>query len=87
MSVNHQPESCQRPGCAFSRAYRLHPSGGYRRQRHCSPECYVWSRRAFGASAAGNVTEASELMELVKLLDARQDPRERVPDVFTEFRP
>lgn len=87
MSAGNQPHVCQRFGCKFSRSYRKHPAGGYRRQRHCSPECYVWCRRALGATEAGNGIEAAKLLELEKLLDARTNPRERVPEIFTDFRP
>lgn len=74
--------TCQRPGCEFPRGYRQHPSGGYRRQRHCSAECYVAERRAHGALAAGNGDEAAKLLQLIALLDARKSPQERVPEVF-----
>ncbi|MFD8262334.1 hypothetical protein ACFV19_26190 [Streptomyces griseoluteus] len=74
--------TCQRRGCNFPRSYLPHPEGGYRRQRHCSAECYVAERRAHHALAAGNGDEAAKLLEIIALLDARKSPLERVPDVF-----
>lgn len=75
--------TCERQGCRFPRSYRQLPAGGgYRRQRHCSAECYVVSRRAHGALAAGNGEEAAKLLQLFARLDARRSPRERVPEVF-----
>ncbi|MFF0837477.1 hypothetical protein ACFYWF_31580 [Streptomyces sp. NPDC003344] len=74
--------TCERRSCRFPRSYRQHPKGGYRRQRHCSAECYVVARRAHGALAAGNGEEAAKLLRLIALLDARKSPLERVPEVF-----
>ena len=79
--------SCQRPGCKFDRTYREHPRGGYRRQRHCSAECYVWCRRAHGASEAGNGAEAAKLMRISALLDSRKSPSDRVFEAFDDPEP
>lgn len=73
---------CSRVGCRFPRSFRQDPNGGFRRKRHCSAECYVASRRAHGALAAGNGEEAAKLLQLFARLDARRSPLERVPEVF-----
>lgn len=83
--MNHTPASpCKRPGCNFPRVVTRQWYGKYRRRAHCSAECRVWIVRASRADRNGDGAEAVELLRLSRLLDARNTPMERVPDVFTD---
>lgn len=77
-----RPDACRRPGCPFSREYVKRSDGSGRLQRHCSVACRVWLIRAKRADREGDETEALELMRLSALLDARRNPRVRVPGVL-----
>lgn len=82
MSHGNDPEACKRPGCLFQRSYIQARDGGYRRQRHCSKQCYVWCRRATHVAREGTEEEAAELLRLSDLLDARKTPGTYVPGVL-----
>ncbi|MFF3330008.1 hypothetical protein ACFYWX_10685 [Streptomyces sp. NPDC002888] len=44
----------------------------------------MWHTRAHRALKENDVDEAAELMRLSALLDARKNPRDRVPGIFQD---
>ncbi|MGY4927731.1 hypothetical protein [Streptomyces sp. 900105755] len=75
---------CKRPSCKFTRTERTTSDGKRKLPRYCSADCSVYMARAKRALHEGDGAHAAELNGLWDALNARKEPTEHVPELFTK---
>ncbi|MGW5651988.1 hypothetical protein [Streptomyces humi] len=82
--MTYELAPCKRTSCKFPRTTYTTTDGKRRLPRYCSASCSVYVARAKRALRYGDAAEAAELNRLWDALNARTEPAERVPGLFTK---